>query len=207
MWSWNWLDRNIIGDADGRVHLYNSTQAPVSLVVRNEADETLSSKPITINPRTGYTHSVINSGTHTIDIQSPEQRNRKKLTAVIPPRAEGSRDVLFNIGRSGALYLVPLFYLPTDWDKEKQERELKRLDAKHKERKYVGKRKVGLPVKIDYGFDQGAPLTKYDGVPPTRHSWLIRLLKGSEEKQRYVYYLLADESRYGEMERTLASTY
>ncbi len=214
IWTWNWVDKTWIGDADSRIHIYNSLgrNVDVTLAIQKTGDDS-SIKTVSLKSGKGYTFEAIHSGHYVVDVTVSNGAHQRPLEFDIRPSAVDDRDVLFDIGRQGQFHLVPLYYFPNDWSEEKKRQEAIRLDARYREYKYSNIRKKKLPVSIDYGLDQGAPTSK--GGPsyvgrPRRYGFLVRMIRGAmaeneDDEEQDVYYILADRKRYQTLIRTLSN--
>ena len=205
IFAWNWYDSNIGGDADSRLHVYNSRYGFIRVEISKPGDDRWKVKTIELEDRRGQTITAHLSGEYVVEAQLPGSTT-KKVKAKIPA-SPGSTDILIDFGESGEFYVVPIFYLPDEWSREQKEKELARLEKKYQEREYGGRNRIKLPVRIDYGFNQGAPVSKGGALKGGgRYGWLAALLGNAiaEENEKEAYYVLADSARYRSMVRKLA---
>ena len=214
IWTWNWVDKTWIGNADSRIHIYNSLgrNVSVTLAIQKTGDDR-SIKTVSLKSGKGYTFETIHSGKYVVDVTASDGSYQRPFEFEIRPSAVDDRDVLFDIGQQGEFYLLPVYYLPNDWSDEKKRQESARLDSRYREYEYSNIRKIKLPVSIDYGLDQPAPTSK--GGPtyvgrPRRYGFLVRMItdamaENEDDEEQEAYYILADRKRYQKLIRTLSN--
>ena len=210
-----WVKDRLIGDADARIHVYNSDKRrDVSFIIRKKHKKEEGKEPerITIKPGRGYTYLVRHSGRYVIDVAAPIDLRLSKPAVRVQSDGE-ALDVLFDIGSQGSFYVVPRFFLPADFPRDERKQELARLKRVHPERAFRSKPKIVLPVRIDYGFDQPVPIVQMSriGRPPSvsglftasgiAKKILGKFLRDMVEEERVVHYVLADRARYNRLAR------
>ena len=123
MWGGARLYFAYIGDADSRIHLYNSHSSQtilLSISLRGTEAGSVKPRSIELMPGKGISYQAIHAGEYVIDIVSPADFHEKQLTVDVPAR-DVALDVLLDIGGQGEFFVFPLFSLPTDIPPDQRE--------------------------------------------------------------------------------------
>jgi hypothetical protein len=208
--AWNWIDNQFIGDADSRIHLYNSSGGSAVVEIR-KPDDRGQPETIHLEKRKGHTLSTRHSGRYMVAVSTSDGKTRELEVEIEPSSVEDS-DVLLDVGGREKFHVTPLFYMPVGWTDEQKEYRFSSLARKYKEYTYTSRTKVTLPVRIDYGLDEPAPVSKDIGFRPVRRGGFLRTLirkvvagEWRPQENKEAYYVLADGARYQKMLRTLSN--
>lgn len=135
VWGGYRLYYGFIGDADYRIHIYNSYRAQtVSIAIKRigEKTEEVVLKEANVKPGKGISFWAIHAGEHVIDILYPVHNPTKTLSVEVPPRDQ-VLDVLVELGGHGEFHVFPLFRSSGDILPEQRGKELARLKEVYKE--------------------------------------------------------------------------
>ena len=130
VWGGHRLYYELIGDADCRIHIYNSYRAqtvPIAIKRIGEKKEEAVLREVNLRPGKGISFRAIHAGEHVIDILYPVHNPTKGLSVEVPPPDE-VLDVLFDLGGHGEFHVFPLFRISDDIRPEQRKKELARLN-------------------------------------------------------------------------------
>ena len=193
-----WGYTTVRGDADGRIHIYNSDKRRAEVkIVFTGTGEVLENYQL---KRFGNaTFSTNRSGNYEVLIPS----HKKRYNVYIDQRGFGTfKEPLINIGADREIYLEPVFYVSRELSKQEQNQRVRELSKKYRayefERAYTE-----LPVHVDYGFGESIPIQKGGMIYVRPRRRFFSFLGVGASDAREAYYYLGDSARRLKVKRLL----
>lgn len=132
-WLWSWAKANYIGDANGRLHIYNSQPGwPVDVEIHAaKADDAVITLRLTSGE--GVTYRANHAGNYAVKVIAPDHLAGQSWRIDVPLDEEDSLDRIIDIGGRGHFLLAPVFYLPVELNEAERKAELRRRKSTYRE--------------------------------------------------------------------------